>query len=1010
MRLLCWTVVVAVLLATGLGGRAAYAGAQADFNLGTNAAKESCRAVARFDPPKGGDAADIYCGGWENPSGRVILYPTADMARAALTQVCAGTATQLTGGPFSALTQVACVRTDRAGPVRYTLIARRGSDVIIGDVFPSDWAPLVNAAKVLAGVEPASAIAAPSGDETPGLREIEAVFPSGPPGQAAMANYELLLRRAYEYNTIWNFDTAERDFEELLRAHNKLEPDDTSGEAEIFADIALNMSNARRFDEAADAFAKARSMLQLPKDALLASKILNYQALDQLNRRDAAAALRSAMQANQARVDIAKAAAQSATSATISEGDVGRVERGNVDAADRRSLLISLSEAPSTDRATILSAQGYYIAAISARAVGRKDEAEFLNAAQMELNQVVTPPGWLVEDIANEQADSRYAAGDFAGAASAAEAGLKLIKTTEPGTRAEAHLWLSLEQAQARLGQTDAALASGRQAMVIYDQQTEAPGLPTDIAAPHLSLLEEAWRRTHDAKLADEYFRAMSLVWDSAAARTTAQLAARMTLGPSGADARAYQDAQRAYRAALARQQLLAQTSNPPPDKVADAEAAVRDATKALTLAENNVRAQAPSYLELLNPQAEGADLAAELAPDEAYLRIAVGAQGSYGVLVTKTATTPYRIALTGPQIDALADRIRRSTHLKGRLLPDFDLAASSDLYAGIVAPIADQLADIRHLDVDVSGSLASVPFAALVTTALDQATLKRVRDSQDYSGVAWLARRVSVSNTLGPAALIRLRRAPSPPASVLGATIYGDYRPDPKAVAARLASSNGLSDSCQAQVQHALGLLGPLPETADEARGLAAAFKGARVVLGPAFTDTDFLTNPTTADADVIVLATHGVLGLSSCFPEPALLTSLGPDGGGLIDASQLLDRQLKAQLIVLSACDTAAGGKLDEAETGLGDGGDALSGLARGFIYAGARNVLATQWKVDADSSSAEMAAFLDAANQSGVDLGDALAIAQRKLFGQAETGHPFYWAAFVLVGDGERRLKPN
>jgi len=110
-----------------------------------------------------------------------------------------------------------------------------------------------------------------------------------------------------------------------------------------------------------------------------------------------------------------------------------------------------------------------------------------------------------------------------------------------------------------------------------------------------------------------------------------------------------------------------------------------------------------------------------------------------------------------------------------------------------------------------------------------------------------------------------------------------------------------------------------------------------------------------------------------------------------------------------VLSACDTAAGGKLDEAATGLGDGGDALSGLARGFIYAGARNVLATEWKVDADSSSREMAAFMAAANQSGRTLGEALAVAQQQLFSQAETGHPFYWAAFVLVGDGSRRLGP-
>jgi CHAT domain-containing protein len=150
-------------------------------------------------------------------------------------------------------------------------------------------------------------------------------------------------------------------------------------------------------------------------------------------------------------------------------------------------------------------------------------------------------------------------------------------------------------------------------------------------------------------------------------------------------------------------------------------------------------------------------------------------------------------------------------------------------------------------------------------------------------------------------------------------------------------------------------------------------------------------------------VLATHGVLALSSCFVEPALLTSVGDGGDGLIEASQLLDRQLKARLVVLSACDTAGGGKLDEARTGLGDGGDALSGLARAFIYAGARNVLATEWKVDAASSANEITNLLADANRPGERLTDALAKAERTTYETAETSHPFYCAAFVLVGDG-------
>jgi CHAT domain-containing protein len=977
-----------------------------DFAIGDNAEKEACRTVTRFDAPKGGGAADIYCGAWDNPSGRVILYPSEASAQAALANVCAGAPTPLENQQFEGLTQIACARGEQTGPTRYALVARRGGRVVIGEVYPADWTPLLDAARVLTGIAPEAAVAAGFGGSTPGLREIQAVFPDGPPGQAAEANYELVLRRAYEYNTIWSFDAAEHDFEALLAAHNKIVPDDTSGEAEIFADIALNMSNAGRFAEADDAFAKADGLIRQPHDALLASKILNYRALDRLNHRDYVGGLALTLRANQARTEV-ESGGRSSSGTKISAGDVGRVERGQTGANGDRTLLVALVQSSSADRINILNAQGDYIAAIATRSLGRSGEEPFLAAAAGELDKVINPPGWLVEDIADEQANSRFVAGDFAGSAAAAQAGLALIKTTEPGSRAEAHLWFSLEQAQAALGRTDDALASGRKAVAIFDQQTEQPGMSADIAAPHLALLETLWRQSNDPKMAEEFFLVMSLVWDSSAARTSAQLAARMALGKSGGQARAFQDAERAYRAALARQQLLSQTTNPPADKLAAAEIAARAATKRLAAAETLLRANAPSYLELLNPQASAADLQGVLSAGEAYLRIVMGARGGYGVLVSASGVRPYRIALKGPEAEGLADRIRRTTRLRGKALPDFDLDASLGLYNAVIGPVADRLAEVKDLDVDVSGPLASVPFAALLEQAPDTARLANIKQDQDYSGLSWLGRRVAVSNALGPAALIRLRKAASPAVAAPKAVLYGDYAPDPHAVAVRLAAEKGLSDKCQADVEHALTLLGPLPETADEVQSVAAVFTGARTVVGPAFTDTDVLTNRDTENADIIMLATHGVLGLTSCIPEPALLTSLGEKGNGLIEASQLLDHGLRAQLVVLSACDTAAGGRLDEASGGLGDGGDALSGLARGFIYAGASNVLVTQWKVDAATSSAQVVAFLGLANQPGARLGPALAAAQRTLFDQAETAHPFYWAAFIVVGDGERQL---
>ncbi len=972
-----------------------------DYPLPANAESEACRAVARFDVPKGARSVDVYCGAWERPSGRVTWYPTEAAAHEPEAGICQGDATPLQSVDFTELKQIACARKGESGPRRYILFARRGKGVIIGEVYPSDWAPLVTAARVLSGAARAPKTPASAPGETPGLREIRAVFPAGPPGQSAAANYELLRRRAYEYNLIWSFDTAERDFEELLQVQQRVAPDDVAGEAEILAEIGLNMSSARRFDEAADTLARAQARAQSAGDTLLATKVLNYLALDQLNQRHYAAALRLAQQANAARASLARAGHET-TGPHITASDVGRVETHRA-SVSQRSLLVSLTDAPAVDRATILSAQGSYIAAVASRGLGRSDESVFLDAAANQLQQLTTPPAWLVGEITNERADLRSAAGDFAGAAAAAQAGLAMIKTVAPGTRGEAHLWLTLEGAQARLGQTGPALESGRTAMAIYGRQMEEPGLPADIAATHLKLLGDEWRRTGDAKLADEYFQCLSLVWDGAAARTTAQLAARLVLRQAGDQARIYQDAERGYRAALARRQVLAGDSDATQAQQTLANQAARTAATRLAAAEAALRDRAPAYLELLNPQASAEDLRAALSDHEAYLRIAMGSGAGFGVLVDRDGVHPFNVALTSAKADALVDRLRRSTHLHGRRLPDFDIEASQALYTALIGPVKDRLAAVSDLDVDVSGSLASVPFAALLEAPPDAGQLGRIQDSQDYTGLSWLGRQVAVAYALGPASFMRLRKSAPVPPAVLHATAYGDYVPNPHEAAARLAKARGLSDACRDQIERDLAAMGPLPETADEARSVAAKFPGARLVLGAAFTDTDFRDSADTGAADVIMLATHGVLAMSSCFAEPALLTSVGDSGDGLIEASQLFDRQLQARVVVLSACDTAAGGKLDESRTGLADGGDALSGLARGFIYAGARDVLATQWKVDAAASDAEMTAFFDGANRPGVGLGRALAAAQKQLFDQPETAHPFYWAAFVLVGDG-------
>ena len=357
---------------------AAPASSGGDFALGQNAEKQTCRAVARFDTPKGAHAADIYCGAWESPSGRVTVFADEASAKAALASLCPGASVVLQDAQFSELRQIACDRGDKTDVRRYALVARRGAAVVVGQVFPSDWAPLVNAAAVLSGaLKPAAASAGDGG--APGLREIEAVYPAGPPGQSAAVNFELLRRRAYEYNMVWEFGASLRDFEELLSAQAAVAPDDKAGRAEILAEIGLNMSSARRFDDANATLDQAQALAKQAGDALMLTKITNYRAMNQLNQRRFGSALALALSANQARAALLHDAGGQNS---ISTGDVGLVERRSA-SFSQRSLLISFSQAQPADKATILTAQGDFIAGVAARSHGPRRRRGRLSASRI---------------------------------------------------------------------------------------------------------------------------------------------------------------------------------------------------------------------------------------------------------------------------------------------------------------------------------------------------------------------------------------------------------------------------------------------------------------------------------------------------------------------------------------------------------------------------------------------------------------------------------------------------
>jgi CHAT domain-containing protein len=117
------------------------------------------------------------------------------------------------------------------------------------------------------------------------------------------------------------------------------------------------------------------------------------------------------------------------------------------------------------------------------------------------------------------------------------------------------------------------------------------------------------------------------------------------------------------------------------------------------------------------------------------------------------------------------------------------------------------------------------------------------------------------------------------------------------------------------------------------------------------------------------------------------------------LLELDDVLGLHLNAQWVLLSACNTAAGEK----------GGNAMSGLVRGFFFAGARSVLATHWAVESESAAAlTVNTFRDHA-KGAIARGESLRLAQLAMIdgeiGKGRWSHPYYWAPYALFGDPAR-----
>ncbi|HEX8224715.1 MAG TPA: CHAT domain-containing protein [Allosphingosinicella sp.] len=816
----------------------------------------------------------------------------------------------------------------------------------------------------------------------------------------------------YRRNNAGRYAEAAEYFEALAAA----EPPG-AGRAEALVNDAIQQSNLGQYGEADALFARAAQAGG--GDMVVARMLRNYRAIDLLNRGSPDGALaeldRPLPPSAVPPLPTAAAAIDARTAARINAESPALRQLGGAGGA-------LLPE----ERAAILDGQAQQLRGTLLRLAGQPAQAsgaleDSLARLGLVRNGTVTSTLWMRAQILAELGALAEARGDGAEAERRHRAAIALLETGHPGSAA-------LLSAESRLAAYYARSGRGPEARALYKRLVDSNGQGGSAAptlhrtlAPYFALLE---RESGDPAAAAEMFKASQLLVRPGVAQTQAVLARELS-GGSDEAARLFRQSVSLGRSIERLRIEIARLAASPEPAAADTARLAELRVELARLERDQVASQSrladfPRYRVLSGGLMELAELQQALRPGEAYYKMIVVGDDAYAVLATPTSATAWEIAASPAQLEDQVDALRATIAVQedGRILTyPFDVERAFALYRQLFGGAAGGLDPVSHLIFEPDGAMLRLPPNLLVTerSGID-AYLARARrpggDGFDFTAVRWLGRDRDVSTAVSARAFRDVRRAAGSRArkAYLG---LGENAV-PQAPRIEHAAVRGL-------LGEAAGCGWPLSQWAKpiSAAELRAAEKaigtGAEIVTGEAFSDSAIKARGDLADYRILHFATHGLVAAPrpECPAQPALMTSFaGAESDGLLSFAEIYDLRLDADLVILSACDTA--GKASLAATrdaGLRGGGDfALDGLVRAFVGAGSRSVVASHWPVpdDYDATNRLISGLFTAAP--GTATATALRLAQDRLMSRPETSHPYYWAGFAIVGDGAAPARPK
>jgi CHAT domain-containing protein len=823
--------------------------------------------------------------------------------------------------------------------------------------------------------------------------------------QAGSLDPDRALAEGYRRNNAGDYAEA-AEFFGTLQQRADVGPDKTG---EYLINQALQKSNLGQFAEADRLFAEAD---KIPTTDRVQTRLRrNFRALHLINQK----------RLDEALVELDRPVVPLLQPMRVIGG---AVEIGNEVAAEINSgapdgVRLGTTEASQLtpdERAVIIDAQALQLRGTVYRLKGRYAEARDLlqragdQALSVRRGRVVSIIR-LRSQILAELAASLEALGDTGGAEQRFRESIALLEQRYPETNVVAAARSRLAAFLLRQNRTDEALGLYKAVVAEVVQRGNAATGMSNLLAPYFEVL--AQRAPSNPALVEDFFLATQTLVRPGVADTQAQLSRQLSQG-AGEAAALFRQATSLQRE-VERQRIIlatARAADKPEQTQIDAASAELDRLSREQAAVQAKLADFPQYRALSTETLSVQDLRAALKPDEAYLKLAAVGQSVYGVYIMPSDAAVYKLPVTAAQLDSQVDELRAtiSREEEGQVFTyPYNLPLARTLYTELTGPVADRVAGAKAIVFEPDGAMLRLPLALLPA---DQASVdrylariaKKGADKFDMTGVQWLGRTAEISTAVSARGFRDARRT-APSAARKSYLGFGQNAP----AFTRVALARGAAaDPCQWPLEE-----WNKPISARELRTAQSILGGgSEVVTGAAFTDEAVMARPDLADYRILHFATHGFVTAPrpQCPARPALLTSFGDArSDGLLSFREIYDLRMDADLVLLSACDTAGKATVSATrEAGLTTGGGAaLDGLVRAFIGGGARSVIASHWPAPDEFDATERLITGLFRAPPGASVGQALRAGQVRLMDDPATSHPFYWAGFALIGDGAQPL---